>query len=184
MDTIRYFKDLSKARHRETGGSIEGKVVGLQKVQHLVAVDAGYASWDALLGASPADRDLAVAMSIEPHLCINGFGAGYFDLPLEARRNRFVGWRLELRQRADHVAEIRDWLESNVVPRKTINSEYGSYSIKHMAERHLGGYVANGELIAAAIIGGYPYRRGEDLSPNATFGMSSRSLAALRQRAS
>ncbi|NHF61851.1 hypothetical protein [Microcella pacifica] len=183
MDTLRYFKDLAKAQHREFRGSIASDSVGLQRVQHLVAVNAGYASWDALRGASSADRDLAVAMTLEPHLCINGFGAGSFDVPLEARRARFAGWRLELRGRATHVAEILKWLESNVERRKTINPDYGSYGLKHMAERHLGAYVANGEFIAAAIIAGYPYRRGEGTSPNATFGMSSRSLAVLRRGA-
>lgn len=180
MDTLRYFKDLAKAQHREFRGSTESEPVGLQRVQHLVAVSAGYASWDALRGASSADRDLAAAMALEPHLCINGFGAGSFDVPLETRRARFTGWRLELRRCSAHVAEIREWLESNVERRKTINPDYGSYGLKHIAERHLGAYVANGEFVAAAIIAGYPYRRGEGTSPNATFGMSSRSLAMLR----
>lgn len=179
MDTLRFFKDLAKAQHREFRGSIDSDPVGLQRVQHLVALNAGYASWDDLRGASSADRDLAAAMTLEPHLCINGFGAGSFDVPLEARRARFAGWRLELRRSASHVAEIREWLESKVERRKTINPDYGSYGLKHLAERHLGAYVANGEFIAAAIIGGYTYRREEGTSPNATFGMSSRSLALL-----
>jgi hypothetical protein len=38
--------------------------------------------------------------------------------------------------------------------------------LKHLAEKDLGSYVANGELIAAAIIGNYRYRRNGN-TPNA-----------------
>jgi hypothetical protein len=46
----------------------------------------------------------------------------------------------------------------------------------------MGHCVTNGELIAAAIIAGYPYQREGGGSPNALFGMSSRSITALQQR--
>lgn len=52
---------------------------------------------------------------------------------------------------------------------------------ENAAERALDVYVSNGELIAAAIIAGYSYSRGSATSPNALFGMSSRSITALRR---
>ncbi|MGP3636897.1 hypothetical protein ACTU45_26680 [Streptomyces sp. 24-1644] len=46
----------------------------------------------------------------------------------------------------------------------------------------MGHYVTNGELIAAAIIAGDPHQREGGGSPNALFGMGSRSITALQQR--
>nr|WP_221378305.1 hypothetical protein [Actinoplanes polyasparticus] len=50
----------------------------------------------------------------------------------------------------------------------------GSYGMKHVVEDVLGEYVANGELIAAALMAGYPMRY--DGGPSATFGMSRRDV--------
>jgi hypothetical protein len=181
MDTVRYFKEVSKTRLKalHAAGDIES---GLQQVQHQVAVDAGYRSWGALLDAGGPDQSLALVMDREPQLNKNGFGAGTYARTLKERREQFAQWRTELRGGAEHVDELRKWLLQNIEPRQTINTEAHSYHLKHLAEEDLGGYVANGELIAAAIIAGYPYRRGSGDSPNASFGMSMRSLTALRRR--
>lgn len=182
METVRYFKDLAKSQLR-VRRSVGDNSLGLQQVQHQVAVSAGYRSWEALLGANERDRQLAVAMDMEPELNRNGFGAGAYGRSLEERRADARAWRVELRSRAERVDEVRQWLVDNIDPRQTINPDVGSYGLKHTAERILGEYVANGELIAAAIIAGYPYRREGGGSPNARFGMSSRSVAALRRAA-
>lgn len=181
MDAVRYFKELSKTRLKalHAAGHAER---GLQQVQHQVAVDAGYRSWSALLDADRPDQDLALVMDREPQLNEFGFGPGSFAQTMQERREQFAQWRTELRAGSEHVDQLRGWLLQNIEPRQTINTEAHSYHLKHLAEEDLGDYVANGELIAAAIIAGYSYRRGGGDSPNASFGMSMRSLTALRRR--
>lgn len=78
------------------------------------------------------------------------------------------------RRNADRV---RDWLLVNIEPRRTINRNHSSYSLKHLAEQSLG-YVTNGEFILGAVAAGYPF---EPDPPNARFGMSERSINALRE---
>lgn len=181
MDTVRYFKTISKAHLRDLRQS--GDVsVGLQHVQHEVAVEAGYRSWSALLSADEFHRQLAVAMHREPQLNVNGFGAGMYSRSAQERREQFAMWRSQLRGSAARVDEIREWLVRHVDARQTVNANAGSYHLKHLAEEDLGSYVSNGELIAAAIIAGYSYRRKGNGSPNATFGMSARSITDLRRR--
>jgi hypothetical protein len=181
MDSVRFFKDRSRAqlKQRRAAGDTQ---LGLQQVQHQIAVAGGYRSWRALLDADEPDRQLAVVMTLEPDLCINGFGPGHYGGDLEERRANFVRWRTELRAHAERVEVVREWLMQNVEKRSTINSDAGSYGLKHMAEKDLNDYISNGELIAAAIIAGYSYRRGADNSPNAAFGMSSRSITGVRSR--
>lgn len=181
MDTVRYFKELAKGQLKElrTAGDTQ---FGLQQVQHQAAIDAGYRSWEALLQADEPDRHLAAVMGREPQLNMFGFGPGAFARTAQERRVNFAQWRAELRTRAEHVDEIRAWLVQSIEPRRTMNRDTGSYGLKHLAENELGGYVANGELIAAAIIAGYAYRREAGDSPNALFGMSARSITALRGR--
>lgn len=53
-----------------------------------------------------------------------------------------------------------------------------SYSMKHVAERAIWQYVANGELIAATLMAGYPMSRPH--GPNAPFGMSPRDVNRVR----
>lgn len=181
MDTVRYFKSLAKSQLKELQSAGDARF-GLQQVQHQVAVDAGYRSWDALLDADEPDRQLAMVMNREPRLNRFGFGPGQFARTIQERRAQLAEWRGELRASASHVDEVREWLVLNIEPRQTINADAGSYGLKHLAESDLGAYVANGELIAAAIIAEYAYRSGAADSPNAVFGMSSRSITALRRR--
>jgi hypothetical protein len=53
--------------------------------------------------------------------------------------------------------------------RKTINTAWSSYGIKHAVERAKGQYVANGELICAALALGYKMRKIKHRSGNAFF---------------
>ncbi|WP_434317521.1 hypothetical protein [Leifsonia sp. P73] len=178
MDTVRYFKDLAKAQLRQS--RLDGAAtLGLQKMQHQVAVNAGFRSWDDLLAAPESERELVVLMDREPSLNMFGFGPGDFARTREERMKNMVEWRRELRA-GGRVQEIRTWIVDNLDSRKTINQWAGSYGLKHLAEQDLG-YVANGEFIAAAILEGYPYRR-DSSGPNATFGMSERSISAIRKR--
>lgn len=133
MDTVRFFEDHSTARLKALRDA--GDVAhGLQQVQHQVAVEAGYSSWRALLAADDSDRALAAVMVKEPQLNDNGMGAGSCRGTAQGRRERFAVWRAELRESADHVEQVRAWLEQNIEPRKTINPDAHGYSLKHIAE--------------------------------------------------
>lgn len=182
MDAVRAFKELSKTRLKGIRAGDRDDQATLQQVQHQVAIDFGYLSWATLLNAPEVDRQLALLMDREPHLNRYGFGAGPSARTVQERLDNMVNWRAELRVSAGHVAKIGVWLVENVEARQTINTSVGSYGLKHLAESDLGGYVANGELIAAAILAGYSYRRNDGTSPNAVFAMSSRSITALRRR--
>lgn len=69
--------------------------------------------------------------------------------------------------------------------RKTINLDFGSYQLKHRAEdlsrklgmyTHLGNYVSNGMLIAAAYVQGFSVKRASSDSLNARFNISSKTI--------
>lgn len=71
--------------------------------------------------------------------------------------------------------------------RKTINHDFGSYQLKHRAEdlsrklnmfTHLGDYVSNGMLIAAAHVHGFKILRAGYANLNARFNISSKSIRA------
>lgn len=47
------------------------------------------------------------------------------------------------------------WICENTTPRKTINTKYGSYYLKHVVERHYDHYIPNGAFIMAALLAGY-----------------------------
>lgn len=156
--------------------------LGLQRMQHQVAVNSGFESWNDLLNADEADLQLAMLMDREPQLNTNGFGPGAYAGTLQERRDRAATWRAELRASAAHVDQVRLWLLTNIESRKTLNEDADSYRLKHFAENALSHYVSNGQVIAAAMIGGYASHRSGWGSPNAIFGMSSRSLTRLRQQ--
>ncbi|MEQ0776166.1 hypothetical protein ABLT15_28060 [Paraburkholderia tropica] len=68
------------------------------------------------------------------------------------------------------------FLENSATTRKTINKRVTSYSLKHAAERwganeHLSSYVANGELILAALLAGFRCER-IARSPNCFFNIA------------
>ncbi|WP_125778368.1 hypothetical protein [Antribacter gilvus] len=182
MDTVRFFKDRSKERLKALRNVGDAKHT-LQQIQHRLAREAGFSSWSELLSADDSERRLAVVMLQEPLLNSNGMGAGPYPGTPQERRERFELWRTELRSSAENVARVRAWLEQNIERRKTINADAGSYGLKHFAEKVLGGYVSNGELIAAAIIAEFPYRHHGGLSPNVSFGMTSGSVKAARSAA-
>jgi len=76
MDTIRHFKDHSKATLKKVRA--EGSPLGLQQVQHQLATDAGFASWVDLLRASEADRLVGAVLVDYPdlnYLGVAGFQA-------------------------------------------------------------------------------------------------------------
>ncbi|ACU34547.1 hypothetical protein [Actinosynnema mirum] len=113
----------------------------------------------------------------EPHLNLNGFGLSWFGTQtLAERREQARAWRDELRRSAADVIEVCQWLRENIRPIKT--PQQRSYGLKHLVEQNIGKYVSNGELIAAALMAGYPM--GPIDGPNTVFGMSQRDVNRLR----
>jgi len=178
MDAIRFFKDRAKSQLKQRRAAGDDRPA-LQRTQHEVAVNAGFRSWGDMLACREDERDLAALMVREPTLNWAGFGPGDFAKSRAEREAQFTQWRVELRESADHVAQLRAWLVSNADPRKTVNSRAYSYKLKHLAEEELGSYVSNGEIIAAAILAGYSYR---EVGLNANFGISQHSMRALDDR--
>lgn len=113
-----------------------------------------------------------------PLLGAHGVGVlWYGNKTREEREAALVERRVRLSADLEYVRWTMDWLRQNVEPWHKITRCYGSYSLKHIAERYApGGYISNGCLIAAAILAGYQYRLREDGSPNVCFGMTRRSI--------
>ncbi|OLF04855.1 hypothetical protein [Actinophytocola xanthii] len=115
----------------------------------------------------------------EPHLSTNGFGLAprmTGKETLAERQEQFRDHRDQLERAADRVIEVHQWLRENIRPIKTPGQ--GSYGMKHVVENALGQYVSNGELIAAALMAGYPM--GKVHGPNTDFGMSKRDVDRAR----
>jgi hypothetical protein len=79
------------------------------------------------------------------------------------------GGKGEIRMEAVNLCA--EWLlaHDGLARRKTINTAWSSYGIKHAVERAKGQYVANGELICAALALGYKMRKIKHRSGNAFF---------------
>ncbi|WP_410582700.1 hypothetical protein [Amycolatopsis sp. lyj-108] len=110
------------------------------------------------------------------------FGFGIFQQrgqTLQERQQEFAQRRTRLAAALPNVVKVYLWLRRNVQPIKT--PAQGSYGLKHLAENVLGDYVSNGELIAAAIMAGYPMSTPH--GPNANFAMSKRDIDRQRARA-
>ncbi|BCY11009.1 hypothetical protein [Actinoplanes sp. L3-i22] len=123
---------------------------------------------------------LTEVMEQHPLLTYFGFGVSWRrGQTAEERRAELADGRTMLARYEDSVREIADWLRDNVTPIKT--PTVGSYGMKHVVENTIGRYVSNGELIAAALIAGYPHRHID--GPNADFGMSARDVDRLRKAA-
>lgn len=116
---------------------------------------------------------LQAVMEQQPQL--TSFGFGVFEERRKTagqRREELDQGRDELFRSEDRVLRVRDWLLANISPIKT--PTLGSYRMKHVVERAIGEYVTNGDLIAAALMAGYPMSRPH--GPNAEFGMSKRDV--------
>lgn len=112
-------------------------------------------------------------------LCHNGIGVyAWMSKPVAVRNAELVAGRNELRDSAVQIFEIAAWMQGHLSPIKA--PSVGSYTLKHVAERALDSYVANGELIAAALLIGYPHRYDGIGSPNVSFGISTRDLKQVK----
>ncbi|NDJ91468.1 hypothetical protein [Mycolicibacter kumamotonensis] len=99
---------------------------------------------------------------LDAHPDLTGHGFGTYRSPsdtAEQRRRRFEADRATLAGEHGAVAAIAAWLQAHIAPIKMPGPHAYSYALKHVAEDYFGGYVSNGELIAAALVAGYPMRR-------------------------
>ena len=155
----------------------------------LVSADHRAARFNAAEGARAGVRQgtrqaasllsLQAVMEQQPQL--TSFGFGVFEgwrKTAGQRREELEQARDELFRSEDRVLRVRDWLLANITPIKTPTLD--SYRMKHVAERAIGEYVTNGDLIAAALMAGYPMSRPH--GPNAEFGMSKRDVGRASAR--
>lgn len=106
---------------------------------------------------------------------LTSFGMGIFRRrtdTAEQRAEEFDKERTHLRNSLPIVITVALWLTANIGMIKTPTR--GSYGLKHLAEKSIDHYVTNGQLIAAALVAGYPMR--DAGGPNPLFGMRKRDL--------
>jgi hypothetical protein len=114
--------------------------------------------------------DLERVMAKEPTLNIIGFGLSNLQrYTLEERRRELAENRERLLGDVEVCSKVCDWLKEKAKERATLNREMGSYGWKHVIEKEIGEYVANGVFIAAAIHCGFNYKLISPESPNAYF---------------
>jgi hypothetical protein len=121
---------------------------------------------------------LSLVEVMAQHPQLNNFGIGLFDTrgkTAEQCAAELADGRDKLAGRKGAVLEIAAWLLENIAPIKT--PTIGSYTMKHVVEGATGDYMTNGELIAAALVAGYPVRFVP--GPNPLFGMSARDLTRI-----
>ena len=175
------YKNDNPAAHARVKAVLRDRTrVGLQRLQHVVAVETGFRTWQAMLDAPEIERRLVIELAKHPYLNAHGIGLfdGFRGKPLEERRAIQERDRRKLRGSVSDVARTVEWLRANIKPIKTINGRHTSCGLKHIMERHVGYYVTNGVFIAAALIEDYPVRFND--GPNPCFGMSEKSIKAVR----
>lgn len=121
----------------------------------------------ATLLAQPLSLD--EVMGQHPILCDHGFGV--FDArnkPRGIRDAELKEGRKALRARAAHIKQVMALIQLLIRPVSACEAR--SYTVKHRVENEMDVYTTNGELIAAALMAGYPYERDGD-GPNLLLGM-------------
>lgn len=173
---------------------------GPQMVEPNDAVFAGYIGGIAEGENGPRSLSRAVAriavrrvMEREPQLTDRGFDSTW-PITSDERKMSFDERRTAFEER--RKATVTDgnmdefelaWIYLDAQERrKTINTDFGSYGLKHRAENlsrkfgqhtHLGNYVSNGMFIAAAIASGFAAKRMNN-GLNACFNISSKTIRA------
>jgi hypothetical protein len=152
------------------------------RAQHVVAVEHGFQSWEAIAKASSIEVRLAITLAKLPELNTLGIGLLWEQgqQPKVEQQAIYEKHRAQLRKSVVEIDATVSWLRENVRPTKTINTRHTSYGWKAVAEKDIG-YITNGMFIAAGIIAGYPYEI-KSGSPNVPFGMSEVSLRKLEMR--
>lgn len=140
--------------------------------------------------------ELDAALANWPDLGYSGLTCGHYDRRRPGCRNLACGKpealftedraRLLTPNSRAVIAAVARLLTPCRATLRAGASSPGSYELKHTAERllkddpHARGYVANGQLIAAALLCGFPVMRERDGSPNAAVGIRRVDARALR----
>jgi hypothetical protein len=176
MDAMLYFKNRAQIELADldcTGDSS----LSLKEVQEHVARRAGYSSWPQMGSAAVPDLELAAAVDLEPWLTTHGLGPQRYEVG--ESWSDFAQGRIDLRAKHETVELVHHWLLLNIERCDTVNTTADSYFLKGLVERALEIGITHGEVIAAAMIAGYPYRRDGQNLPRAVFGMSQTSIDAV-----
>jgi hypothetical protein len=125
---------------------------------------------------------LATILQLRPDLVYGGLApaavhADWRRFSPEDYQTRWQAARDELAGNVHTFRLVYDWL-GRVERRRAINTSTGSYGLKHVVERIIETYVANGVMIAAALARGFPARQCQPGSPNMYFGMKTLDLQA------
>lgn len=116
-----------------------------------------------------AQSDIDKVLSDNPLLTAEGLDHNFFYGP------KYIPPRVNLHEMQSAV----DWLEKNS-RRDSVNPEFTSYGLKHIAEKTTeGGYISNGAFIAAAYFLGFKVMHDRG-TPNAAINISSKSVNRLR----
>jgi hypothetical protein len=195
------FRTYASMRAASKAPSPHASVNGGAFVQYLR--EHGFETSGVPLYKAAARVALGSVLEKEPLLCLNGIGAGGFDLKPDGTRETAQQRRARfMRSRSGFFSDfaVGGFLRaisflSRVRHTKTIRPRPSSYGLKHIAEKYpctypegepLGPhYVSNGALIAAAIHLGFSYKKYTDHLGwrlcNVTFNMSRRDILALNQ---
>src|SRR5215218_971599 len=120
---------------------------------------------------------LEAVMRQEPTLTRYGFGV--YKSPDKAYREKTLAeGRAELWEHAERIQDVCAWIWLHLRPIQSLNSHRSSYGLKHIVEKDIG-YVANGELIAAMLMGGYRHAKH---GPNAWLNVSETRVKAVTWR--
>jgi len=130
-----------------------------------------------LVDLSNAECRALIKAVIERHPSLTDFGFGVYaerTLTREEYTARFAKDRAALLQGEglQGFRRAHTWLGLYRKTRRINPRTGGRYAIKHVAERQMGGYISNGELIAAAVALGFRAEPTEWGSPNAFFNIS------------
>lgn len=110
--------------------------------------------------ALPTPNDLRTIMQHEPQLTIEGFGiwSGHRRKSKREQEAIFAEKRQRLWGGIERIQPTCEWIEENLEPAHRFNSRWGSYTLKHLAEREVD-YITNGQFIASMLLMGYRVRR-------------------------
>ncbi len=112
-------------------------------------------------------------------LSYQGYGTLYNNTPEKIADNK-----RKLLQRQDTIYILMRWLQYHEIRKaKGFAKDYGSYTMKHYAEKTVGfRYISNGQFIAAALMFGYEIKTEKgDNSINVLFKMSQQDLNKLER---
>jgi hypothetical protein len=113
--------------------------------------------------------DIQQILDQHPQLHFDGYGRRTGETLERFRVELLIPESVEI------INLVVDWLKANITPTHTINVRHSSYGLKHLAERVIGEYVGNGQLIVAALLCGYKMRT---TGYNPCFAMGNRSIRA------